>query len=294
MDTMSSPRVAILGLGVMGSIFAQKAARAGLQVTAWDRSHATQAIFDNEVIQIARTAVEAVRDADAVVTILFDAEAVLSVMRDLDAFNAMKPGATWLQMSTIGVEGTDRAIDLAATRPEINFVDAPVSGSRKVAEKGNLTVLASGDRERTSVAVQAFMGAVAGEVHWLGKAGQGTRMILLFSAWIGVLIENIAEITVLAQALGIEQKRFLEVVSGGELVPPWALEKLERIVTNRTSEVEVPLRLVEKNLHLALSAAGAAQPRLPILNQIALSWAEALRDFEQADIAALYLALQQR
>jgi|GEM_PF-4955120 len=72
------------------------------------------------------------------------------------------------------------------------------------------------------------------------------------------------------------------------------LHELERIVTNRTSEVEVPLRLVEKNLRLALSAAGQARPQLPILNQIALSWAEAIRDFEQADIAALYLALQRR
>lgn len=158
----------------------------------------------------------------------------------------------------------------------------------------DLVVLASGDRERASVAVQPFFNAVAGTVHWLGKAGQGTRMILLFSAWISVLIENIAEITILAKALGIEPKRFIELVSGGELVPPWALERLERIVTNRTSEVEVPLRLVEKNLRLALSAAGKAQPQLPILNQIAFNWAEDVRDFGQADIAALYLELQQR
>jgi 3-hydroxyisobutyrate dehydrogenase len=55
---------------------------------------------------------------------------------DLGAFKAMKPGATWLQMSTIGVEGTEHAIDLTTTRPDIAFVGAPVSGSRYIAEKG--------------------------------------------------------------------------------------------------------------------------------------------------------------
>lgn len=284
--------IAILGLGALGSIFAQRASRAGLHVTAWNRSPVSDARFDGENIRIARTAAEAVREADAVVTILFDGAAVFGVMRDLQAFDAMKPGSTWLQMSTIGVEDTKRAIDLAATRPEIDFIDAPVSGSRYVAQKGNLIVLASGDRQRASVAVQPFIDAIAGKVHWLGEAGQGTRMILLLSAWIGNLIENIAEITILSQALGIERKRFLELVSSGELVPPWALEKFERIAANRTSEVEVPLRLVEKNLGLALSGAGPARRRLPILQQISVSWADAIRDFEHADIAALYLALE--
>jgi 3-hydroxyisobutyrate dehydrogenase len=294
MNETSPPRVAVLGLGAIGSAFARNAARAGLRVTVWNRGAERRAAFAGEHVEFAATAVEAVRDADAVVTMLFDADAVLSVMRDHATFNAMKSGSTWVQMSTIGVEGTEVAMRLAATRPEIAFVDAPVSGSKYVAERGNVVVLASGDRERAGAAVQRFFDAIAGKVHWLGKAGQGTRMGLLFNAWIGIQIENIAEVAILAQALGIEPQRFLELVSGGALVPPWALEKLAKIVESRTSEIEVPLRLADKNVRLALSAAGSARPRLPILNQIALTWVEAVRDFGDADISALYLALQQR
>ncbi len=77
------------------------------------------------------------------------------------------------------------------------------------------------------------------------------------------------------------------------MVPPWALDKLQKIVEKRTSEVEVPLRLAEKNVLLALAAAGAARPRLPILNQIAVTWAEVAPNFGAADISALHLALQQ-
>jgi 3-hydroxyisobutyrate dehydrogenase len=294
MDETGTPRVAVLGLGAMGAAFARNAARAGLRVTVWNRGVERRAAFAREDVPVAATAIEAVRDADVVVTMLFDADAVLSVMRDDGAFDAMKSGSTWLQMSTIGVEGTERALRVAATRPEIAFVDAPVSGSKSVAEEGNVVVLASGDRERTGVAVQRFFDAIAGKVHWLGQAGQGTRIGLLFNAWIGIQIENIAEVVLLAQALGIEPQRFLELVSSGTLVPPWALEKLEKIVENRTSEIDVPLRLADKNVRLALSAAGSARPRLPILNQIAMTWSEAVRDFGDADISALYLALQRR
>ncbi|MDB5092869.1 MAG: 3-hydroxyisobutyrate dehydrogenase [Candidatus Eremiobacteraeota bacterium] len=294
MNETNAPRVAVLGLGAMGAAFARNAARAGLRVTGWSRAPERQAALANDQVQGAPTAVDAVRDADVVVSIVLDAEAVLSVMCDQDAFNAMKAGSTWLQMSTIGAEGTERAMRLAATRPEITFVDAPVSGSKYVADEGKVVVLASGDRARTTVAVQRFFDAIAGQVHWLGEAGQGTQIGLLYNAWIAIQTENIAEVAMLAQALGIELQRFVELVSGDSLVPPWALEKLTKIVENRTSEIEVPLRLVKKNLLLALAAAGSARPRLPILNQLAITWAESLHGFDDADISALYLALQRR
>ena len=61
------------------------------------------------------------------------------------ALAALPRGAIWLQMSTIGADGTDRAIELAKdNRPDVTFVDAPVSGSKTPAEEGKLLILASG------------------------------------------------------------------------------------------------------------------------------------------------------
>jgi 3-hydroxyisobutyrate dehydrogenase len=294
MNETSPTRIAVLGLGTMGSAFARRAADAGLRVTAWDRNPERETALANERVQAARSAQEAARDADAVVTMVADAEAVLSVMHERDAFIAMKDGAAWVQMSTIGVEGTERAMRLAATRPEITFIDAPVSGSKGVAEQGKLVVLASGDRNRAGVAVQRFFETIAAQVHWLGKAGEGTRMKLLFNAWIGILIEDVAEVATLAHALEIDPRRFAELAQGGPLVPPWALQKLAKITEGRTTETEFALRWAEKDLRLALSAAGEARRRLPALNEIAMTWADALHDFGGDDISAVYLALQRR
>lgn len=287
MSSTAVPRVAVLGLGILGAVVARKAAEAALRVTAWDRSPGHLAPLASQHVEAAVTPRDAVRDADVVVTMLYDADAVLAVMVEQGACDAMKPGAVWLQMSTIGVEGTGHAVALAASRPDIAFVDAPVSGSKFAAESRQLVVFASGDRERAGATVQPFLDTIAGSVHWLGEAGQGTRMGLLFNAWIGILIQNVAEVTALAEALDIAPHRFLELVGDGALVPPWALAKFRRIAENRTGEVEVPLRLAQKNALLALDAAGAQRSRLPVLDLIAGRWAELIADFGDADISAL-------
>jgi 3-hydroxyisobutyrate dehydrogenase len=197
-------------------------------------------------------------------------------------------------MSTIGVDGTDRALRLAATRPDIVFVDAPVSGSKGAAEEGKRVILASGDRMRAGETVQRFFDAISVQTHWLGDPGQGTRMKLLFNAWLGILMEGVAEVATLANTLGIGPQRFASLTSGGPLVPPWAIGKLEKITEKRTAETEFPVRWAHKDVQLALTAAGEARSRLPILNEIATTWADAIKDFGTDDLSAIYLALQQR
>jgi 3-hydroxyisobutyrate dehydrogenase len=282
-------KVAILGLGIMGSAMARSAARGGLNTLGWDRSAERRSAAKVPVVPTPR---QAVQDADGVVTMVSDADAVLSIMEQQEAFSAMKPGAAWIQMSTIGVEGTERASRLAATRPEIVFLDAPVSGSKEAAEEGKLVVLASGDRARAGETVERFFAAIAAQTHWLGAVGQGTRMKLMFNAWLGMLNEAVAEVAVLGDALGIGTERFTSLVAGGRLVPPWAIAKLKKIAEGRTTETEFPLRWAHKDVLLALSAAGEERSRLPVLNRIAEIWAAAEQAFGADDLSAIYLALR--
>jgi 3-hydroxyisobutyrate dehydrogenase len=286
-----SANVSILGLGIMGTAMARSAARGGLNTTVWNRSPVPASEFPSGDLRIAESAVDAVQAADVVVTMVPTADAVLSIMKDRGALAAMKPGAVWIQMSTIGVEGTERAWRLAQTRPEIVFVDAPVSGSKTAAEQAKLIILASGDQTRAGAAAQQFLDAIGSTTHWLGSVGQGTRMKLMFNAWMGILNEGVAEVSILGDALGIDQGEFASLVTGGPLVPSWAVAKLQKIKEGRTAEPEFPLRWAHKDVELALAAAGGARSQLPILHQIDATWANAERDFGTQDLSAIYVAL---
>lgn len=285
-------RVAVLGLGIMGSEMARNAARAGLETVGWDRKPEHALALAPNGVNAAKTPQDAVQGADVVVTMVADGNAVLSVMENYGAFAAMKAESCWVQMSTIGVEGTQSAVRLASTRPEIAFVDAPVSGSRGPAEEGKLVILASGDRARGGEAIQEFFDAIGSRTHWLGEAGKGTRMKLLFNAWLGMLGEAVAEVAIFGESLGISPKDFATLAQGGPLVPPWAAAKLEKIASNKTQEPEFPLRWAHKDILLALSAAGEERSRLPVLNKIAITWADAVGEFGAYDLSAIYLALQ--
>jgi 3-hydroxyisobutyrate dehydrogenase len=291
MAEQTSVKIAFLGLGIMGSEFARTSARSGMQAAGWDRTPAHAAALAPDGVRPAKTAADAAADADVVVTMVADGAAVLDVMEAQGAFAAMRSGASWVQMSTIGVEGTDRALRLAASRTDVTFIDAPVSGSKALAQQGKLLILASGDRERAGAAVQRAFDAL-GTTQWLGEAGQGTRMKLLFNAWIAIMMEGVAEAVILADALGIDPQRFASLVSGGPLVPPWALAKMKKIAENKTSETEFPLRWADKDVRLALSAAGEERARLPMLNTIDAQWSRAVERFGGDDLSAVYLALR--
>ncbi|MDB5027083.1 MAG: 3-hydroxyisobutyrate dehydrogenase [Candidatus Eremiobacteraeota bacterium] len=288
----TSVTIAVLGLGIMGTAMARTAARRRLRVVGWDRNPAVAAALAADGIHPAKTAAEAVADADVVVTMVPDGSAVMDVMEGQGAFAALRPGASWVQMSTIGVEGTERALRLAATRGDVTFVDAPVSGSKPVAEQGRLLILASGDRERAGEAVQRFFAAL-GTTEWLGEAGKGTRMKLLFNAWIAILNEGVAEIAILAGALGVELPRFAHLATGGPLLPSWASAKIAKIAENKTAETEFPLRWADKDVRLAIAAAGAQRAGLPMLCTVDAVWAGAVERFGGDDLSAIYVALRE-
>src|SRR5487761_1613080 len=140
-----STRVTVLGAGTMGSAMARRLLSCGFGVRVWNRTpEPFQALADAgaETFSDPR---EAVQSARAVLTLLPTADVVSDVMMGRGAIDAMEPGDVWAQMSTVGVEGTRRLDEgVRARRPDILFVDAPVSGSRAPAEAGELVILASG------------------------------------------------------------------------------------------------------------------------------------------------------
>src|SRR6266567_1583844 len=129
----------------MGHGMAASALRAGIPTIVWNRTVEATRDLAEQGAEVADTAAEAARRAAVVVTMVTDTDAVLSIALDQGMLAALAPGAVWAQMSTIGVAGIDRVAAMAgALRPDVTLLNTPISGSKDPAERGQLTIFASG------------------------------------------------------------------------------------------------------------------------------------------------------
>jgi 3-hydroxyisobutyrate dehydrogenase len=265
--------VAVLGIGAMGHGMAASALRAGIPVIVWNRTTEATRDLAERGAQVAGTAADAARRAAIVVTMVTDADAVISIARDQGMLAALAPGAIWAQMSTIGVAGIDRVAALAgAERPDVMLLDAPVSGSRDPAERGELTIFASGPGQARPRVAPLF-GALGQHTIWVGDTGDGTRLKLVNNTWLAFANEAVAASVALAHRLGLATGTVMEALADGPLVSPWQAAKLQRIADGEFS-AQFALSLALKDVHLALQAAGDA--RLPVLACLADEWQRAV------------------
>jgi 3-hydroxyisobutyrate dehydrogenase len=281
--------VAVLGTGIMGSAMARNLLKAGLPVTVWDRSRTATAQLAGAGARVADSPGEAVRDARVVITMLPTAEVVESVMSGGQVAGAFASHAVWAQMGTIGVDATiSIAGQLAKLRPDVLFVDAPVSGSKGPAETGQLLILASGPEEARRPLSRPFE-AIGRSTVWLGEAGQGSRLKLVVNAYMSTLIEGVAEAIELAGRLGIDTAALAAAIEGGPLDAPIADAKLHKMEQGDYAP-EFPLEWALKDVDLALSAADGAA--LPLLATLSRQWHAAVdAGHGRQDVSAVRLAL---
>ena len=286
---MTGDSVAVLGTGIMGSAMARNLAAAGLRTTVWDRSPAATAPLGAAGAVVAATAQDAIQGSAVVITMLPTADTVNEVI-GADGLAWFGPGAVWAQMGTIGIEATaefDRMV--RERRPDVLFVDAPVSGSKGPAETGQLLILASGPAAAETVVRPAFS-AMGRKTVWLGQAGQGSRMKLVVNAYLSFLIEGVAEALELGSQLGVDGAALDAAIEGGPLDAPLADAKMHKIARGDFTP-EFPLEWALKDVDLALAAASGGT-RLPMLEALSRQWRAAVEaGYGRDDISAARLAL---
>ena len=218
------------------------------------------------------------------------ADVVHDVILDGGAAREFAEGAAWAQMGTIGVAATaEIASRLGRLRPDVVFVDAPVSGSKGPAEQGQLLILASGPSAAEAITGPVFS-AIGRKTVWLGEVGQGSRMKLAVNAYMSVLIEGVAEALELATHLGIDAVMLAEAIEGGPLDAPIADAKLHKM-ERADYAPEFPLQWALKDVDLAIAAApGATLPLLAALSRQWRSVVDAGHGREDVSVARLGLA----
>jgi 3-hydroxyisobutyrate dehydrogenase len=276
--------IAVLGTGIMGAGMARNWLAAGESVRVWNRTRAKAEPLADAGAQVADDPAAAVDGVDVIVTMLYDADAVERAVRA--AAPGLRPDMLWLQMSTVGVEGTERLAGLAAEFG-LTYVDAPVLGTRQPAEQGTLTVLASGPDELRDL-VTRLVDPVAAQVRWVGPAGAGSRLKLVVNSWVLTVVAGVADSIALAEGLGLDGAEFLDVIRGGGLDLPYAHLKGD-LMLRREFPPSFPVSGALKDARLIVDAGDRAGVDLCVVDAIAgLLDGVAKGGQQDEDLAAMY------
>jgi 3-hydroxyisobutyrate dehydrogenase len=279
--------VAVLGTGIMGAAMARNLLKAGKKVRVWNRSREKAEPLAEDGATVADSPEAAAEGADFLLTMLADADTIAEVVND-GVLSALSDGGVWLQMSTVGIEGTERLGELAAGSG-VAFVDAPVLGTKAPAEGGQLIVLASGPEEARERS-EAVFEPMASKVAWLGEAGAGSRLKLVVNNWIVGLLGVLAETISLAEATGVDPRRFLETIEGGPLGLPYVQMKGNMMIEERFP-ASFSMKLARKDAALVLDAARANDLEMSVAEAVAARFDEAISSGHgDEDLAAVYEA----
>jgi 3-hydroxyisobutyrate dehydrogenase-like beta-hydroxyacid dehydrogenase len=217
--TSENTRLGFIGIGSMGSRIASRLLGAGYHLTAYNRTREAAEALVQDGATIADSIAELTSNSDVIFSCLTNDEAVISVYTDPQGvFDYLRHGSVIIEMSTV-LPGTSREISKLASHIQVKCLDAPISGSTPLAEKGTLTLFCGGDEEIFQAA-QPLFSAIASQYFYLGESGSGTAMKLVANTLLGVGMQAIAEAVAFGQKEGIDRHKLLEVLSHTAVIAP--------------------------------------------------------------------------
>jgi 3-hydroxyisobutyrate dehydrogenase/2-hydroxy-3-oxopropionate reductase len=260
----TAPRqVAFLGLGVMGFPMAGHLARAGHQVTVYNRTPAkAQAWVAEFGGHAAATPREAAAGADLVYACVGNDADLRSVVLGADgAFAGMKPGAVLADHTTASAE-VARELHAAARAQGLHFVDAPVSGGQAGAQNGMLTIMCGGDPAAFEAARPAAL-AYARAFTRIGDSGAGQLAKMVNQVCCIGVIQGLAEAVAFGQQAGLDMNLVLEVIGKGA-AQSWQMDHRGKTMVADQFDFGFAVDWMRKDLGLVLDEARRNGARMPV------------------------------
>lgn len=279
--------IAFLGIGLMGRPMAERLARAGYPVRAWNRTFAKAEALRGSGAEPVADLADAVRGAQVVISML-EAGPVVGAVIDA-ALPALAPDTLWIDMSSTR---HDEALAFHArlAAQGCRFIDAPVSGGVGGAEAGLLAIMAGGDPADVEQVVDIL--EAMGKPRRVGPVGSGQVAKLCNQLIVGATLNVVAEALLLAQAAGADPAAVREAIRGGfagsRILEVHGQRMLER---NFVPGGQVKSQL--KDLRNVLAAAEAAGLTLPVTELVTRQYETIENALPTADHAAALLALEQ-
>lgn len=256
-------KVAVLGLGAMGSRMAHSLLAAEHEVTVWNRSRAACAPLSAAGATVADTPRAAVAGAAFAIAMVRDDPASQAVWLDPDrgALAGLEPGAVGIDSSTLTVAFVrDLALRFAAAGR--GFLDAPVAGSRPQAEAAHLIYLVGGDADVLAQAAPVLR-AMGAAVHHAGQTGAGAAVKLAVNALLGVQVAALGEIIGFFERAGLDPARAVEILTATPVCSLAAKGALTSMLADSFAPM-FPVELAEKDLGYVLATAAAVHAAMPV------------------------------
>lgn len=252
-------RIAFLGLGIMGSPMAANLVKAGHEVTVWNRTAGKTV----EGASTASSPAEAAQGAEVVWMCVSDTKAVEGILFGQGGVDqSLTEDMIVVDSSTIAPSATRKFADRLAGKG-VQYVDAPVTGSKAGAESGTLIFIVGG-AEAVIEKLNSLFEAMGKRVFRMGETGKGHAAKLVMNLQIALIYEGFAEALTLGAKMGVDAETLLPLINAS-MVKSGVVEYKAPFVLKRDFSPNFPLRLMYKDIQLALEAAKEARVKLPAL-----------------------------
>jgi 3-hydroxyisobutyrate dehydrogenase-like beta-hydroxyacid dehydrogenase len=263
-------RLAFLGLGVMGYPMAGHLAKAGLDVTVYNRTEAKAAQWVAEFGgRAARTPREAASGADLVLACVGNDDDLRSIaLGDDGALAGMAQGAVFADHTTASAN-VARELSAAASERGVSFIDAPVSGGEAGAKNGKLTIMCGSDDATAFERVAGTLAHYAVAVTLLGPAGAGQLTKMVNQIAVAGVVQGLAEAVRFGECAGLDMTRVLDVIGKGAATS-WQMENRGKTMIEGKFDFGFAVDWMRKDLGICLDEAkrnGAPLPVTALIDQ---------------------------
>ncbi|MED6217983.1 putative oxidoreductase glyr1 [Stylosanthes scabra] len=254
--------VGFLGLGIMGKAMSMNLLRHGFKVTVWNRTLSKCDELVEHGASIGETPAAVIKKCKYTIAMLSDPPAALSVVFDKNGvLDQIGNGKGYVDMSTVDAD-TSLKISEAIKAKGGSFLEAPVSGSKKPAEDGQLVILAAGDKALYDEILPAFDVLGKKSFH-LGEVGNGAKMKLVVNMIMGSMMNAFSEGLTLAGRSGLDPSTLLDVLDLGAMANPMFKMKGPSMLKNNYSPA-FPLKHQQKDMRLALALGDENAVPMPV------------------------------
>ncbi|CAK8560738.1 unnamed protein product [Lathyrus sativus] len=253
--------IGFLGLGIMGKAMSINLLKHGFKVTVWNRTLSKCDELVEHGASVGETPAAVVKKCKYTIAMLSDPSAALSVVFDKDGVLEEIKGKGYIDMSTVDAE-TSIKISEAIKGKGGDFLEAPVSGSKKPAEDGQLVILAAGHKALYEEALPAF-DVLGKKSFFLGEVGDGAKMKLVVNMVMGSMMNAFSEGLTLAERSGLNPGTLLDVLDLGAISNGMFKLKGPSMLKNSYAPA-FPLKHQQKDMRLALALGDENAVPMPV------------------------------